>query len=409
MEMRSTAMIATRWTLSVRRFVGTGGVSDLAYAPGRFFRRVAISLAVTTALAVGAVSASSASAVPAASTPGWRITQVSGTQFESISPLNGHDAWLVGSDSGSLYLETWNGSTWRPAKQPAGLDVNVYQASVDAVSPADVWLFPAVSKSTGNVEYAMYWNGHKWATKFTLGSTVDLLSDAIFGPSNVWLFGQKLGTPGPSGWGQPYAEHYDGSTWRQSSLPIDVLMVSKISASDVWAVGPSAKSTAFLAVRWTGKAWTKPLTVASPAKVNGDGWSVTSSFAQSPTSLWVLERLNVTNRGTGQEPPGSAILHWNGHKWSVITENLSYYLYRAEPDGNGGFWVPGSKTESSPAVFAHYSGGRWTYQPVPTKSGYTAGVANLELIPGTHSLWAVGVLNPVKNGLTEFAILKYGP
>jgi hypothetical protein len=272
-----------------------------------------------------------------------------------------------------------------------------------------VWLFPAVSKSTGNVEYAMYWNGHKWATKFTLGSTVDLLSDAIFGPSNVWLFGQKLGTPGPSGWGQPYAEHYDGSTWRQSSLPIDVLMVSKISASDVWAVGPSAKSTAFLAVRWTGKAWTKPLTVASPAKVNGDGWSVTSSFAQSPTSLWVLERLNVTNRGTGQEPPGSAILHWNGHKWSVITENLSYYLYRAEPDGNGGFWVPGSKTESSPAVFAHYSGGRWTYQPVPTKSGYTAGVANLELIPGTHSLWAVGVLNPVKNGLTEFAILKYGP
>jgi hypothetical protein len=60
-------------------------------------------------------------------------------------------------------------------------------------------------------------------------------------------------------------------------------------------------------------------------------------------------------------------------------------------------------------VLAHYSGGRWTYQPVPTKSGHTAGVADLALIPGTHSLWGVGVLNPVKNGLTEFAILKYGP
>jgi hypothetical protein len=384
-------------------------VSDLAYIPGRFFLRAVIPPAVAVALAVIAVSPPSASAVSAASTPGWRITAVSTTQFEGISPLSARDAWLVGSDSGSLYLETWNGKTWRPATQPAGLDTNVYQASIEAVSPTDVWLFPSVSESNGDVEYAMYWNGHKWATKFTLGTSVALLSDAIVSPSNVWLFGQKLGTSGPSGWGKAYAVHYDGSKWKEVSLPIDVLMVDKLSASDVWAVGPSVKSTAFLAIRWTGKAWTKPLTVASLPKVHGDGWSVTSSVAQSPTSLWVLERLNVTNRGTGQAPPGSALLHWNGHKWSVVTKNLSYYLYQAEPDGSGGFWLPGSKTLSGPGVFAHYSRGHWTYKPAPTKSGYTSGAIDPELIPGTHSLWAIGVLSPVKLGFTEYSILKYGP
>jgi hypothetical protein len=384
-------------------------VSDLTNVPSSFFRRTAISLAAASALAVGAAGASGASAAPAARTPGWRITQVSTIQFEGISALSAKDAWLVGSDYGSLYLATWNGRTWRPATQPAGLDANVYQASVDAVSPTDVWLFPTVSDATGGIEYAMYWNGHKWATKFTLGSTVELLSEAIVSPGNVWLFGQKMGTPGPSGWGPPYAVHYDGSKWRQVSLPIDVLMVNKLSASDVWAVGPSAKSTAFLAIRWTGRAWTKPLTIASLPKVKGDGWSVTSSFAQSPTSLWVLERLNVTNRGTGQAPRGTAILHWNGHRWSVVSENLSYYLYSVEPDGNGGFWLPGSKTLTSSEVFAHYSGGHWAYQPVPTKSGYTDGVSELDLIPGTRSLWAVGGLNPVKNGLPEYDILKYGP
>ena len=390
----------------------------MACVRGRLVGRVVITLAAAAVLATGAATASRAStpagATPAGASvtaPGWRITRVTTARLEGISPVSARDAWLVGSSSdfGSLYLSTWNGSTWRSATPPAGLGVNVYQAAVDAVSPTDVWLFPAVSGATSNVESARYWDGRTWATKFTFGATVSMLADVVFGPGNAWLFGQKTGTPGPSGWGQPYAVHYDGAKWQPSSLPITVLMTNKGPAGGFWAIGPSAKSTAYLALRWTGKGWTRPLAIPSPPKVNGDGWTVTSSVAQSPTSLWVLENQNVISRGTGYAPPGVALLHWNGSKWAVVTENLSYYLYDLTSDGGGGFWLAGARTRSAPEALAHYSGGRWAYQPVPTQAGYDAVVSSLDLIPGTRSLWALGSLSPVTSGLTKSVLLKYGP
>jgi hypothetical protein len=66
-------------------------------------------------------------------------------------------------------------------------------------------------------------------------------------------------------------------------------------------------------------------------------------------------------------------------------------------------------TQSGPEALAHYSGGRWAYQPVPTQAGYDAVVSSLDLIPGTRSRWALGSLRPVTSGLSKSMLLKYGP
>ena len=86
----------------------------------------------------------------------------------------------------------------------------------------------------------------------------------------------------------------------------------------------------------------------------------------------------------------------------------------ATPDGHGGFWFTGQKSLSAGFRYImHYTPGRWTYLPVPTKSGYTtAYTGEYTAIPGTQSFWALTALNPtVSNGISFAlgAVLKYGP
>jgi hypothetical protein len=152
-----------------------------------------ISLAVTTALAAGAVSASSASPVPAATTPGWRVTAVvpSGpiypTTFTAIGAGSAKDAWVAGiGDSGRLLLERWNGSRWKPFAAPAGF-VSGADGVIGTTSPTDAWIFPQV----GTTSYGLHWNGRSWA-KFTFRNV--LIGDAaVLGPKSVWVFGERTG------------------------------------------------------------------------------------------------------------------------------------------------------------------------------------------------------------------------
>jgi hypothetical protein len=55
----------------------------------------------------------------------------------------------------------------------------------------------------------------------------------------------------------------------------------------------------------------------------------------------------------------------------------------------------------------HYSGGHWTQQRVPGKTGYTAATSQLVAVPGTTSLLAAGRLSP-KGVTPDGAIFTYG-
>jgi hypothetical protein len=386
-------------------------VSNLAYAPGRFFPRAVISLAAATALAAGAVSAASASAAPAASTPGWRVTAVvpSGstypTTFTAIGAVSAKDAWVAGTtgDSGGLLLERWNGSTWKPFAAP-GFGSNVNDYAVGTTSATNVWTFPEV----GTTGYGLHWNGGSWA-KFTFKNV--LIDDAdVLGPKSVWVFGWKAGRAGNRT--TPYAAYYNGRTWKQSSVPAAPSSVTALSASDIWGIGLTSKGTD-IAMHWNGRAWST-LTIPSLPKSHGIRWYAYYAAATSAHDLWVLDGLAL-DPAQGTSPPGVTLLHWNGHKWSVAARNSRWWLYGLTPDGHGGFWLTGEKNQpigfaSFNSYIVHYSGGHWTYQTAPARSGYTGPTAGLITpIRGTHSFWALGQLSSASNPFGAADILKYGP
>ena len=377
---------------------------------------------VITAAALALALASSAAAVgPAqASTPGWRITQVFGAPsypiFQGLTASGAGNAWIAGTTVQALLAEQWDGSQWQAVPPPAPFDgsvsgdsVNV--AAVGSSSAANTWFFPTLGTSTADIQYALRWTGSAW-TAFRLSKKNMVIGTAVFGKSDVWLFGQKPGSGNNLGFGPAWVLRFNGTAWRPVSAPATPVGVSAVSASDMWALGPSAKTVnaakqVIVTMHWNGTAWRVHKLPAIPP-AGGNGWVPVSIAATGPDNAWVVE-LHPANPGTGQAPVGTALLHWNGRAWSRAGESGKIYASGGlTPDGHGGLWLAGTGSASQ-AYFAHYSGGRFSLQAVPTESGYTVGIAGLRRIPGTASVWATAILTPTGNGINESAILKYGP
>jgi hypothetical protein len=298
------------------------------------------------------------------------------------------------------------------SRWPKGFSSNVNDEMVAASSATNMWTFPTVSGTTKVVQYGLHWNGKSWA-KYTFSN--QLLGTAVFSGTNAWLFGDGVPKVPTLGWGPPTAARYNGHAWKSVSVPGVVTSLSALSASDMWAAGPSAKTAGdsgaavnFLAMHWNGKAWTS-LSIPKVAPVNGSAWTVNGIVATSASNVWVKESVDV-NPGNGTGPAGAALLHWNGKKWTT-TKNMSYYFHGLASDGSGGLWLSASKSQAPDVrgYIAHYTGGHWSYQAAPTESGYADSAPGLISIPGTKSLWGLASLDPTGHGINESAILKYGP
>ena len=381
----------------------------------RLAKVAAVAMVAVTTLAA---SAASAGASPAASTPGWRITQVYSGDYPvsltAISADSAKDAWAFEWDNPTaLTLEHWGGAKWQPLAAPVAFSGDDNDTVISASSASDVWTFPTVSGATSVTQYGLRWNGRSWTT-FDFKNE-QIWEAAAFGVDNAWVFGEQPGgNPTPAGYGPGYVEHYNGSSWKQYSFPGAVIGTANLATNDIWAVSALPKTGSYAALHWNGTKWGAPLAVPVLPAVDKDPWVVNAFAATDRTDIWVKESLAV-NRGSGQGPAGMMLLHWNGEKWSVADNVTHWYLQGLTPDGHGGFWMVGYKatTVGTPAFdadIAHYSGGKWTFQAPPTESGYTDAVGDITAIPGTGSFWALGQLSPTSNsGLTSGAILKYGP
>ena len=205
---------------------------------------------------------------------------------------------------------------------------------------------------------------------------------------------------------------YNGHAWTSATLPGDALAVSPLSATDMWAWGPTTKtlgrSTPVVdAMHWNGRSWS---TLAVPRYVvSGHRAIVQQLVATGPSSLWAVEGLAV-NRG----PAGLRRRAPSSRTGTVISGSAG----RDKPvtgqgglagDGHGGVWLQAVKGTTGPDEFLHYSGGRLAAVPEPTAlTGLTTSVSGMALIPGTTSLWAAASLSPGSAGLDDGAILKYG-
>jgi hypothetical protein len=163
-------------------------------------------------------------------------------------------------------------------------------------------------------------------------------------------------------------------------------------ATTAWAF--DGQGTATLATAWqrTGGTWTK---VAFPSEKSE---VVVTAGASSPSDVWAFTQV----RSTG----GSRVLHWNGHKWSVV-KTFTRPIEDASVAAANDVWVFGyAPTPTAPALGGwYYNGHVWKRDGGNVQGGsalapnYVWGynLGTLEHWLGLH-WWATQENLPPKNG-----------
>lgn len=359
-----------------------------------------------------------APAVQAAPAPGWRIANVTAlpagndAYMNDVTATSAKGGWAVGSTRPAgrgnlgMLLKRWNGSTWTEVKVPAGLAPTPHAELWRVASSAwnDVWAFGVAKKGVNadsGVAFGVHWDGAEWSRKiFPAMQRPD--QAASIGPHGQVLLIGRAGCA--SWWCKPYAQRFDGKTWKAFPIPSGIGDIHARSGKDIWATvnladgrkTPVEKATL---AHWNGRKWStipRPKLSSTAKKI----WSFTSVYGTSGKSAWVsVAPSNLVDGGM----PGAYLGHWDGRKWRLTKINSKDHLRKIESDGAGGLWA-----RSWDDYLVHYSGGKVTARiKAPRGSGTRAEVVSLVRIPGTRSLWAAGTVRSKQNWDTG-VIWKYG-
>jgi hypothetical protein len=357
----------------------------------------------TILIAAAALAAVSMSvpAAQAARSPGWRIVydiHAHNVALGDVTATSSGNAWAAGGTSAGIpVVYRWERGHWRAISRPGLKGETVFGGSVAATSDSNAWVVlendPAVD----------HWNGHRW-TRISFAAAQQVLIGGIVttGPANTWVLTENFGTKVET------AHHYNGKKWTSKTLPIEVAgafasNVSASSASNIWAWGYNQQNSATETLHYNGRSWQ---VVGLPGNLvpAGDDSEPEQMLAESPASVWATI---YDYSGTSVGPV--VLLHWTGRRWHKISGKLPAGTLTGPiaPDGSGGLWLVTDNTKNVP-YFAHYRSGKWSYARVPAATAGAVGIGSLALIPGTHSLWATGIVSLGFGSNSGAVILKYG-
>jgi hypothetical protein len=151
-------------------------------------------------------------------------------------------------------VEHYNGTAWTitpTASVPGGI-----LTAVTAVSASDIWAIGnAPNSGTGIV---MNYNGTSWtqtSVPAPSGTSWELTGVSATSASNVWAVGFTYNVLETADAPQPIAEHFNGTSWTLTYLPIPagysysaLANVLAISPTDVWATGYSTSGSTDVAL-----------------------------------------------------------------------------------------------------------------------------------------------------------------
>jgi hypothetical protein len=243
------------------------------------------------------------------------VPDAASVELDGVTALAPDDVWAVGSGPGkpdfqSLALR-WNGTGWTQVATPnphpgesSALD------AVGASSQSDVWAvgYTASRNLQDQADLALHWNGTTWTPvpTPTPGPAADfpgLDSVSADSPSDAWAIGTYL----PGQRETSFTLHWDGTSWKQVPLPSSIVGtynvlsgVAAISPTDAWATGTdlSGGQTKALLLHWNGTAW-QQVPIAGVGGLGGVS-------AASATDIWAIG------------PTASTMLHWNGTTWAKV-------------------------------------------------------------------------------------------
>jgi hypothetical protein len=181
---------------------------------------------------------------------------------------------------------------------------------------------------------------------------------------------------------KPYAEHWNGTGWSATRVPLGVVYsdqtaqlngVAEVAPGNGWAVGtvadPSSFASKTLAYHWDGTAWTRFPTPdpAGPAQGN----QLNAVAARSVDDVWAV--------GSDNYPEVSLVLHWNGSAWRQVKVPDIGSL-DAVTVASGRVWIAGGDQVEQ------FDGTTWT--KLPASSLEITGLAD-----NAAGLWAVGYVD----------------
>jgi hypothetical protein len=335
----------------------------------KILRRAGAACAGVSAVALALGMAMSAQAA----TTGWRqvLSRHYGpagdySAYGAVVAPSTNSAWALGAadvsggngNSEASVAEHWNGKRWGGVGLPAGVKGGIDAAS--AVSATDIW---AVTFVNG---YVLHWNGARWSVAKHLAGFGELTGVTALSATNVWVFGGPGSDPGLGTW------HFNGKTWQlQKGNAPGLENASALSATSIWAIGSSSAPYDRIQ-HYNGKNWQ---TVSAKAL---SGLQFVSIQAFSGKNMWITA---VTQGGVSP----AWLVHFNGKQWSRFKLPWNVQPSRIASDGHGGLWLTALAIGGASSYLVHRSAsGAWS------RTGVTAGISGLALIPGTSSLWAVG-------------------
>lgn len=253
------------------------------------------------------------------------------------------------------------------ASAPAGFRGTLL--GVAAAGPADAWAVGADNPDSSVAQwldqpYAEHWNGSSWSATpvaapslYGTHQAAELTGATAVGPGNAWAVGDVSDLWSLAS--QTLAYHWTGQAWSRTTTPDPagatgsnrLLAVAARTGSDVWAVGYSGYPGTSLVAHWTGTAWS---TVAAP------NIGALQAVAVDPSTVWAA--------GTG------AVQRFDGTRWSAlpalpVTSGASLFLHALTKNA-AGLWAIG--TTSTPlndgfvghSYAAVFNGTGWTTVPV---------------------------------------------
>lgn len=224
-----------------------------------------------------------------------------------------------------------------------------------------------------------------WGTTVSApaGARGQLFGVAAASPSDVLAVGGfNPGQPPTALLTKPYSEHWNGTGWSATRVPLGTVYLSgqaaqlngvtEVAPGDGWAVGtvsdPSSFASKTLAYHWDGSAWTRSPTPnpAGPSQTN----ELNAVAARSAADVWAAGGDNYETM--------SLVLHWNGSAWRQVSvpDIGSLDAVTVAP---GRVWIAGGDQVDQ------FNGTTWTKLPAPQSGLIITGLAD-----NAAGLWAVG-------------------
>lgn len=217
------------------------------------------------------------------------------TELYDVDHESSTDVWAVGRNQ----VMRWDGAQWTvsfslPDSRWSGVSV---------LSANNVWVTGGVYDGRTQVIIVLHWNGHKWSQTTLVTSDSRATAVSAVASNDVWVV-THLSTVGNI-W------HWDGTRWQPIPSPDPEFVPKRVDArstNDVWFVGGNGQSHDAETVHWDGAR----LTVVPCPHPNPESDLVDVS-AVSATDVWAV---GTTDR-TGFDYRGLT-LHWNGTSWSRV-------------------------------------------------------------------------------------------